>query len=398
MLGACLASLMCVAAALKLADVPGFAESLRTWTFFSDQAIRNATAIFVPSYELALGLTWWALPSGKKKLAAACMSYTLLLFAAVFSADAWTGGKPSCSCFGVILARAEMRDQVLWVMLRNATLATLGLVSWRLAPPPPPPGSPPARPPWVNRPGGVMDKAGPRGFTLLEVLIVIVIVAMLIGLVIVSLWRVRDSSKQSIMLSRLSQHVRVFQAYATDYRDLSPYLSDPARPVNQFVCRGDGVVLSGDYWSPAIYWHVAMCDSYYNGRSGGPAFHNPMIDPRVGGLFFYQPVFFSGADYWDPAKRTDADHLQWTPNAISGVLFPADKAWLVTEYMGLGRSQGPYFSTDHWSGMSFVDGHAQRVDAAGQSSRYPQAELVPPFGNFGPLYTLYGIRGRDVGK
>lgn len=236
----------------------------------------------------------------------------------------------------------------------------------------------------------------PAGFTLIEVLVVIVVVSVLVGLVVMGLSRTRRSSTEALMLSRLAQHAAVFHAYANDYRDRSPYFSDPAQEVNRFVCEGDGESMSGNYWSPAFYWHIAMGDAYYNGRSSGPEFYNPVNDPAIGGLFMYQPVMFSGPDYWDPTKRVKNDPLQYTACGLADVSFPTQKAWIVTEYMGLSPGQGPYFSTGHWSGMAFIDGHAKHVSAAEQGPVYPQAELVPPFGNFAPLYTLYGVRGRDV--
>ncbi len=66
-----------------------------------------------------------------------------------------------------------------------------------------------------------------RGFTLVELLVVVAVVALLIGLLLPALSRARVAARQTITLARLRDLGIGAMAYASDYKDHLPTLADP---------------------------------------------------------------------------------------------------------------------------------------------------------------------------
>ncbi|MCW5941021.1 MAG: prepilin-type N-terminal cleavage/methylation domain-containing protein [Fimbriimonadaceae bacterium] len=67
-----------------------------------------------------------------------------------------------------------------------------------------------------------------RGFTLIEVLTAIAIIAVLAGILFPVLSRARDGGRQTTCLSNLGQVGRAIGLYMADYDDVFPYAIDPS--------------------------------------------------------------------------------------------------------------------------------------------------------------------------
>lgn len=77
--------------------------------------------------------------------------------------------------------------------------------------------------------------SGRTGFTLVELLVVIAVVALLIGVLLPALGQARDAAQKSSSKSNLRQLFTFMRYYATDYRDVFPIV--PGMPPSQTINR-----------------------------------------------------------------------------------------------------------------------------------------------------------------
>ena len=93
-------------------------------------------------------------------------------------------------------------------------------------------------------------RADPRGFTLIEILVVVAIVAMLVSILLPSLSLAREQSRRAVCLSNLHQSGLGFSMYSIDYRQLLPSRDHFAYNIKgpKNVCKPDGT------WTTITAW------------------------------------------------------------------------------------------------------------------------------------------------
>ncbi len=117
----------------KMVDVPGFEGSLSTWSLFASPAVRWPIAIAVPMVEILLACSW--LLGVSRRRVAFFQAVLVLGFAAGYSVEVYGGGRPHCSCFGVLVARHARAEELWWVLGRDILIATAGVISGILSAP-----------------------------------------------------------------------------------------------------------------------------------------------------------------------------------------------------------------------------------------------------------------------
>lgn len=247
--------------------------------------------------------------------------------------------------------------------------------------------------------GHAAVRSSRRAFTLVEVVLVIAILAVLLALVAPSLKGLGRSAKDTLALSNLAQHGKVFSVYTHDYADQWPLPTEP--DATQTVFYPFDAPVSVRYFEAHAFWNLALAPQYYDGKPLHPSFRYPGEEAWIGSSYAYSCAFIAESAFWNGATRTGPS--QWRSTHAYEVLFPANKALLDTNAPSFLRLSGDGTSlrtVDFLTG--FADGSARRV---------PPGAVVPPYdrgdgGWFGSFHahgiemldTLDGVRGRDAAR
>src|SRR5438093_7039082 len=79
-----------------------------------------------------------------------------------------------------------------------------------------------------------------RGFSLVELLVVIGIIAVLIGILLPTLRKARESANRTVCLSNMRELANCFRVYAANYKDYCPIGFMDQKPFNWFVFWNNG--------------------------------------------------------------------------------------------------------------------------------------------------------------
>ncbi|MFN4243914.1 MAG: type II secretion system protein [Tepidisphaerales bacterium] len=211
----------------------------------------------------------------------------------------------------------------------------------------------------LARPRRSRGRHGPRhlGFTLVELLVVIGIIALLIAMLMPTLSRSREAANMTACMSNLRQIGMAFQQYRNDNRDILPARFAPWNSarwqwvVQQYVARND---FSTD--DPARQHAIFRCVSQ------GDNFHNMPSDGRYRISY---AINFLGSDgtwdhwgryYWLRGSKVNnstfhylADiNPSWYPWHYS---FTEDVSWMLAF-----RHAG-----NRYANFLFLDGHVQSM-------------------------------------
>lgn len=177
-----------------------------------------------------------------------------------------------------------------------------------------------------------------HGFTMLEMIIIIALIALLIALVVPSLSGVRQRAQEAKALSDLRQHAAIFTIYTGEWNDRFPAFADPR--ATQTVLRTTHGTVAFPYFASHNFWPFALSASYYQDASpSSELFISPFAaSSSFSRQYTYACAFIARPEYWDISTRRGRDQLG--PTTLSQVRFPASKGLLSVEPWGHGVSEG----------------------------------------------------------
>lgn len=387
-----------LAGAAKLWDLPAFADSLLAWSLLPAWS-RGIVSVAVPTSEVLIaGL--WVVARLRSPAISWLMLGMLLAFTAAYLAHVQMGVAPQCACFGRIQLFEESRTGAREVIARNLLLCGLLLVGISTHLLAARRGGRPSLAPTLEA-SGAEGAHSTRGFTLIESIIVVLMLAILLALVLPSLRTAREQSRRTVSLSNLRSHVQVFSVYATDFTDTWPYFTDPRATQTVLYDDPNGGVFPIEYFLAHAFWNVALAPGYYEGNARHPSFSDPGRPPVVSGTeyYWYSCAFIAAHSYWNPATRVGPS--QWVPTFTYQVSFAAQKGVLLAPFSRPDPEQpdGRVIWGDP-RGVGFCDGSARLVPHHALQKVYSGGDGSWPGGfhrsGVEVLHTIDGVAGRDV--
>ncbi len=367
-----------------------FVLSLSTWTIIPEGMVAWV-GLGVVMAELLVSGAWLL---GLWRLGTTWLA--MFLVAALTAVYAWQivlGEEPICECFGRLLAFRAERATAPATVLRNVALVG-AFACWHVTR-----GVPATR---QSLAAGARHRSAVRGgWTLVELLVVMVVLTVLVGILVPSLVSARRMAKAASSVSRLREHAQIFAMYGLDHRGAFPRFINPDGTHGSWGGSDDRTYPAESrypYFAQAVFWPVAMQASYYAPHGwGADVFYPPhanLQQPATSADLPYQysATAIARPEYWRATERTGP--LQWRVVQTTEVAFPAQKVILSAVVdRGLPKAEAH---------VAWMDSSASRHGPLEFEPGYPGGEGVFegtwsteaswPIGS----HTLSGVSGRDL--
>lgn len=236
-----------------------------------------------------------------------------------------------------------------------------------------------------------MESRARKGFTLVELLTVITIVAVLAAILFPMYLTAKKSARRSQCQSNLRQIGQAFESYTSDYNGCYPNLNSKC-------------LWMGRYWRWPMRRYLSYRASYNPDDPGAEkqtthAWNTILrcpADPIPGIVYDGTSYAYSAAFYLDPdeinsitsyAQLYDSSTLSYATIKTNAVRFPTKKA-LIADWLTHTDDQSTWWS---WSGSRnylFADGHVVYMSA---SNINKAADGLPDIN-----VTIDGVQGKDI--
>lgn len=242
--------------------------------------------------------------------------------------------------------------------------------------------------PATRKPGLVVDRrplnkprteasirSAARGFTLLEVLVTIAIIAVLIGILVPIIGVARRKGEGVGTTSMMRQASAALAMYGGDYNDAFPYLATPGQPDTPITVGQSQIARGGYFGIHARFWTALIVPDYLEIPPRDLSFSDtsrtssPVIGPAGGEALYISRYWLTHAAhaapaFWEDEPSTDTSLLRGM--RLTDVAYPSQKGTLLdvgagaflednqdteerdTAYVGLADGSA---RSEHWSGL-----------------------------------------------
>lgn len=239
---------------------------------------------------------------------------------------------PACGCLSPVGIDGRTGG-ALAGLARNAALIWMAV--WLL------------RSPW-HKPDGEhamsdSSPAGPqaalRGFSLIEILVVIVILAILVSIALPALAGMRESSRAARRATTTRELHTALMVYCADFRDAFPYFATRGDPWGPVVIKGFQLPGKGQYFNGQVkYWASVIVPDYYRAARSSiepqstPAYLTANGFPEfiVRSFVFPTATMFASSPYWREGGTGWGEDLAYLqPTRVSDIVNPDRKGILM---------------------------------------------------------------------
>lgn len=239
-----------------------------------------------------------------------------------------------------------------------------------------------------------------EGFSLVELLVVIAVIAVLIAIAPPALRGVIDSARVTRHTLSSRQVYLALMSYTEDFRQTYPYYATPGNFFGPIIF-GETVITDGAYFSTQrYYWATALVPNYIESRTFiEPPERATVLAERGRPELILASTTISSTVHADPGVFT----VEWPtqpfdpsvlrPTRTHEVTFPSDKIILIEWWGTPAIAEELRLGVEIGYPAVFGDGSGQTYSEP-QIIQMPSVE-VPNLGNIPVRTTLDGLRGRD---
>lgn len=231
-----------------------------------------------------------------------------------------------------------------------------------------------------------------RGFSLTELIIVILLVAIIASFLLPAISGARGSADETVSVSRVRQNAVMIGMYSADHRGFHPYFTDPMADYS--VLRSDAGDVAVRYFDATVFWNFAMIPGGYAESVVDEVFRAPNQQISFVTDYRYAACFIATPEFWTAETRIGP--TQWRATRNSQVVYPSAKGMIRRlVYSAVSETEIVGDELD----VGYVDGHAERTRRSELHQGYPQGEgdwVGSTRINGLPVHhTIGGVRGRD---